>query len=107
SPALDPSARNWIVWLDTHKIEDARRYLRRSYPSTPTWEWFRTQRLPLLQARYTILDKMLDPELLGSAVAESRQWAFTRPGCAARRPGSALRVTLPTREEVCLTLSAY
>ena len=102
---LDPLARNWIEWIDSRKIEDARRYERKTYPATATWDWFRMQRLPLLQARHTILDKMLDPNLLGSSVTESRQWVFTRRPCS----GSPvqLRVRLPTKEEVCLALSRY
>lgn len=102
--ALDPMARNWIEWLDTHKVEDARLYLRKSYPETATWHWFETQRLPLLEARHTILDKMLDPILLGTSVASSRQWVFTRHSCGR---STELRVQLPTKEEVCLALSSY
>ena len=105
SAPLDPLARNWIEWIDTRKIEDARRYERKTYPATATWDWFRMQRLPLLQARHTILDKMLDPNLLGSTVADSRQWVFTRRPCSGSP--TQLRVSLPTKEEVCLALSRY
>src|SRR5258708_5497714 len=38
---LDPSARNWIEWFDTHRIEDARRYLRQHYPDSASWDLFR------------------------------------------------------------------
>ena len=102
---LDPAARNWIEWIDGHKVEDARRYLRKRYPSTATWDWFRLQRLPMLEARHTILDKMLDPDLLGAPVEQSRQWVFTRRACSAGAPD--LKVRLPTKEEVCLALSGY
>jgi hypothetical protein len=106
---LDPEARNWIQWLDDGRVENAARYKRRDYPHTPTWDWFRAAELPGLDAHHTILDKMLDPALVAVDVAKTRQWVFTRVPCAGARPSpdsKDLRILLPSKEAVCLSLSA-
>jgi hypothetical protein len=103
---IDPGARNWIQWLDG-RVENAARYLRKDYPATATWDYFRALELPALRARHTVLPKMLDPKL-GVDASKTAQWVFTRVRCA-QAPAAAdsgLRVVLPTKEEVCLTLSA-
>ncbi|MFI5349440.1 MAG: hypothetical protein ACHQ2Z_07845 [Elusimicrobiota bacterium] len=105
---IDPGARNWIQWVNDGRIENAARYLRTDYPATATWDYFRTLELPALQSRHTVLPKMLDPKL-GVDASKTAQWVFTRVQCAGAPPASAadaLRVVLPTKEEVCLTLSA-
>ncbi len=106
---VDTGARNWLQWLDDGRVENAAPYKRRDYPRTAAWDWFREAQLPGLEAHFTILDKMLDPARLPVDVARTRQWVFTRVACpdASRPPGpSALRILLPTREPVCLSLSA-
>lgn len=105
---LDPEARNWIQWIEGGRVENARKYLRRSYPETLSWRVFQETHLPGFQAFHTITDKMLDPELLGAPVARSRQWVFRRAPCP-EGPGEGLdedriSVVLPTRERVCLRL---
>jgi hypothetical protein len=107
---IDSGARNWIQWVDDGRVENAARYLRKSYPSTATWDYFRVLELPALRARHTVLPKMLDPKL-GVDAAKTAQWVFTRVSCsgASPAPGSGvMRVVLPTKvkEEVCLSLSA-
>jgi hypothetical protein len=106
---LDAKARNWIQWLDHEGIEDAARYQRRDYPSSPSWDWFVFKDLPALQKRHTIIDKMLDPALLGTELGKSVQWVFTRVGCdgsAAAADSSVIGIVLPTQGQVCLALSA-
>jgi hypothetical protein len=53
-----------------------------------------------------VLPKMLDPRL-GVDASKTLQWVFTRTRCGAASPAAAtsLRVVLPTKERVCLTLS--
>ena len=105
---VDSGARNWIQWVADGRIENAARYLRRDYPSTAAWDYFRSLELPALEAKHTVLPKMLDP-VLGVDDSKTAQWVFTRVQCAGAAPASAaggLRVILPTKEEVCLTLSA-
>ena len=105
---LNPRGRNWLQWLSDGRIENADRFQRKSYPSGPAWDWFRVSELPGLQRNHTILDKMLDPELLAIDPAKTVQYVFTRIDCgrASLEPGSAdMRVVLPTREAVCLSLS--
>jgi hypothetical protein len=105
--SMDPAARNWIQWVDGGNVENAVRYERREYPHTATWDWFIARELPALRARHTILDKMLDPALLGTDVSDSRQWVFTRVECggAPPAPGSNLiEITLPSGPSVCLAL---
>jgi hypothetical protein len=105
---IDSSARNWIQWVNDGRIENAARYLRTDYPATATWDYFRTLELPALQSRHTVLPKMLDPKL-GVDASKTAQWVFTRVQCgsaAGAAAPDALRVVLPTKEEVCLTLSA-
>jgi hypothetical protein len=99
---IDRGARNWIQWLDDGRVENAARYARRDYPRSPSWDWFRAQELPALREHHTILDKMLDPALLGFTPARSRQWVFTRGDCST----AAARVRLPGAQDVCLALSA-
>lgn len=107
SPAgyLDAAGRNWIQWLDGRGIENARRYERAAYPRTPSWDWFVAQDLPRLRGRHTITDKMLDPALLGSELASSVQWTFTRVACEKAAP-KRIGVVLPDRTTVCLSLDA-
>lgn len=105
---LDPAARNWIQWLDGRGIVNARRYERARYPRTAAWDWFVARELPRLRRRRTITDKMLDPALLGADLAESRQWTFTRIACGPAEDdgaSSAVRVLLPDRTPVCLSLA--
>jgi len=106
---VDAAARNWLQWLDDGRVENAAAYKRRDYPRTAAWDWFRVAELPGLEAHRTILDKMLDPTLVPIDPAKSRQWVFTRVACAAAPlapDSSGLRILLPTRETVCLSLSA-
>ncbi|MCX5796630.1 MAG: hypothetical protein NTY77_14145 [Elusimicrobia bacterium] len=106
--SLDPRARNWLQWVDRGTVEDASRYERKTYPHSASWDWFLQRELAALRQRHTILDKMLDPALLGVEVSQSRQWVFTRVGCgvADAAPGSDLiRVVLPAGPAVCLSLS--
>jgi hypothetical protein len=106
---LNPEARNWIQWIADGRIENAARYKRRDYPRTAGWDWFRAEELPGLEKHHTILDKMLDPALLDVDVAKTKQWVFTRVPCAGSSPSAdakGLRILLPTKEAVCLALSA-
>ncbi len=103
---MDPRARNWIQWVDRGTIEDASRYERKVYPHSVSWDWFLQRELAALRQRHTILDKMLDPALLGVEVSESRQWVFTRVGCGVdSTPPDFIRVVLPAGPPVCLALS--
>lgn len=108
---IDPAGRNWIQWVEDGRVENAARYLRKDYPATATWDYFRALELPALQARHTVLPKMLDPKL-GVDASKTSQWVFTRISCGGGSPSSvsaaasSLRVVLPTKEEICLTLSA-
>jgi hypothetical protein len=95
----DASARNWLQWTDSGLVEDARLYLRASYPKTAYWDWFKAEELPRFKRRRTIVPQMLDPALLGRAPASIRQWLFARSGCGA----SSMEVRLPGRGRVCLT----
>jgi len=105
-PAFDPAARNWLQWVGRGTVENAQRYERRSYPHTAAWDWFQYRELGALRERHTILDKMLDPALLGAGAVESRQWVFTRADCAALPPDAEpLRISLPRGPAVCLALS--
>ncbi len=106
---VDPSARNWLQWLDDGRVENAAAYKRRDYPRTAAWDWFRIAELPGLEEHRTILDKMLDPALLPIDFAKTRQWVFTRVACGGTPPSPEsqnLRILLPTQETVCLSLSA-
>lgn len=108
---IDPGARNWIQWVSDGRVENAARYQRASYPSTATWDYFRVLELPALQSHHTVLPKMLDPKL-GIDPAKTAQWVFTRVSCSASAPEASsssmgeMKVVLPNREEVCLSLSA-
>lgn len=107
-PGMDPKARNWLQWVDGGTVEDAARYERSDYPRTAAWDWFRLRDLPALRRRNTVLDKMLDASRLGIEPAQSRQWVFTRVGCAAApaEDGSTrIRVALPSGAAACLDLS--
>jgi hypothetical protein len=105
--ALNPEDRNWLQWVDRGNIENAIRYERKSYPRTAAWQWFQQRELAALRRHHTILDKMLDPELLGADVSDSRQWVFDRVDCAAPpAPASdVMQITLPSGSTVCLNLS--
>ena len=107
---VDASARNWIQWLDGRGIENANRYERTEYPRSATWDWFVAAQLPKLRARHTILDKMLDPLLLGTELAPaSLQWTFTRTDCGsapADGDSNVIGVLLPDQTQVCLTLGS-
>ncbi|MFA6004443.1 MAG: hypothetical protein WC881_10280 [Elusimicrobiota bacterium] len=105
--SMDPRARNWLQWLDNDAIDDAARYERRQYPHSASWEWFVQVELGRLHKRNTVLDKMLDPALLGADISESRQWVFSRVAC---RPepaseSSPIRIVLPSGQAVCLDVS--
>jgi hypothetical protein len=102
---INPEARNWIQWISDGHIENAALYLRAQYPATATWDYFRALELPALQARHTVLPKMLDPKL-GVDAAKTQQWVFTKVSCGAAASADEMRVVLPTKEEVCLSLSA-
>ena len=103
---IDPSGRNWIQWLGEGRIENAQRYLRKTYPATATWDWFREFELPGLSKHHTILDKMLDPSLVSLDVTKTSQWVFTKIPCAqAPSAGDEIQILLPTNEKVCLVLS--
>jgi len=103
--ALDGKARNWLQWVDRGTVENAERYERREYPHSAAWDWFLFQELPALRKRHTILDKMLDPALLGADVGESQQWVFSRVGCDAPPGGrDLLSIDLPSGPKVCLAL---
>jgi hypothetical protein len=105
--SMDPAARNWIQWVDRGTVESAQRYERKEYPRTATWDWFIARELPALRARHTILDKMLDPALLGTDISESRQWVFTRVDCLSTPPApdsNLIQISLPSGPAVCLAL---
>jgi hypothetical protein len=108
-PGMDPKARNWLQWVGPGTVEDASRYERKSYPRSAAWDWFLQREFKALRQRHTILDKMLDPALLGIESTQSRQWVFTRTDCGgSARPSagaSRIRVVLPTGPTVCLDLS--
>lgn len=104
SPAPS-TARNWIQWLDG-RIEDARHYERKDYPRSASWDWFRYRDLPRLIKRHTILDKMLDPALLGVELSGSVQMTFTRVDCRDSGRGDVISVTTPDRARVCLALGS-
>lgn len=105
---VDPTARNWIQWIDRDGIENADLYLRSEYPSTAAWRWFQAERLPALNRYHTIIDKMLDPRRLGAETNESQQWEFTRIDCSsphqAHQGQTPIDIRLPTGERVCLAL---
>ncbi len=101
---VDASARNWIQWIaQPGRIENADRYVRALYPSGGAWDWFTKMELPGLRQHRTILYKMLDPKLLGFDDTRTEQWVFTRESCSSA--AGLLRVVLPTREPICLSLS--
>ncbi|MBI5624040.1 MAG: hypothetical protein HY924_09695 [Elusimicrobia bacterium] len=104
-PSLSDRNRNWLQWVGTGDVEDAKRYERRTYPRSAAWDWFLEIDLPSLRKRGTILDKMLDPSLLGSEETVSRQWVFQKTPCGGRLGGrDKLRVDLPAGQQVCLGL---
>ena len=85
APGLRPQGAQLAPWVDRGNIEDAARYERKEYPHTAYWDWFQYRELAALRRRHTILDKMLDPALLGAEVSQSRQWVFTRVSCPQAR----------------------
>lgn len=103
---LDPARRNWLQWLDDGRIEDAAGYRRVAYPSGPSWNLFRMTELPGLDDNGTILDRMLEPSRVPLDVTKTAQWVFTRVPCGDAPPAASLRVVLPDRQPVCLSLSA-
>ncbi len=105
---LNPQGRNWIQWISDGRVENANRYQRKSYPSGASWDWFRASELPGLRKNHTILDKMLDPDLVSVDLARTVQYVFTRVDCARASERSApaeMTVVLPSNEPVCLALS--
>ena len=107
-PGMDPKARNWLQWVGPGTVEDAARYERKTYPRSAAWEWFLQRELKALRERHTILDKMLDPALLGIESPRSLQWVFSRADCGSpppSDPASRIRVVLPSGSAVCLDLS--
>jgi hypothetical protein len=100
---LDPDARNWIQWLDgSGRIENASKYLRRSYPDTPLWDDFKNLYLPGYTLNRTIVDKMIDPVLFGFEIESSAQWEFPRADCS--KEPSAARIDVPDEGAVCVSL---
>lgn len=99
---LDKDARNWIQRIDTGIVEDARRYQRAAYPKSAYWNWFSAYELPRYKRHRTIVSEMLDPTLLKSDVAHSRQWQFTRVSCRKTSTGRQFDIRLPDRGRVCL-----
>jgi hypothetical protein len=105
---VNARARNWLQWIADGRVENADRYLRKTYPSGAAWDWFRASELPGLTKNHTILDKMLDPELVAIDPEKTVQYVFTRVDCGGTStpPGAAdMRVVLPTSEAVCLSLA--
>ncbi|MBI4376856.1 MAG: hypothetical protein HY549_10460 [Elusimicrobia bacterium] len=94
---LDPGGRNWIQWIDGGGIEKADSYERISYPPTAHWAWFQERELPDLRRHHTILDKMLDPDRLGTPIARTRQWVFSKVACGQAReaPEAEISIRLP------------
>lgn len=108
---INPDARNWIQWIDEDKIENADNYQRKDFPRSAAWAWFVERRLPTLREYRTIVDKMLDPVLVGADTTRSFQWVFTRIDCGPKpvaAPGAedSIDILLPSGEKVCLALSA-
>ncbi len=101
-PGADPAARNWLQMIGSRRVEDARRFLRASYPRDAYWEWFRARELPRYREKGTIVWEMLDPGLLGARVASARQWEFSRTSCRSSRD---LAIRVPGRGPVCLKSS--
>ena len=104
---VDPGGRNWLQWISDGRVENADRYERKSYPVSAAWDWFCASDLPGLRKNRTILDKMLDPGRVAIDPAKTVQYVFTRVACgrASPAPDSEMRVLLPTREAVCLSLT--
>jgi len=104
---LDPGGRNWLQWISDGRVENADRYERKSYPASATWDWFLAADLPGLRKNRTILDKMLDPGQVSIDPAKTVQYVFTRVGCGrpSPAPDTEMRVVLPSREPVCLSLA--
>lgn len=104
---IDPKARNWIQWIDKPAIENARAYERNTFPDSAYWAWFVARKLPSYKKAHTIVDKMLDPLLVGATTEESLQWVFTRVECGLPPAPSEppMMIVLPDGQEVCLTLS--
>lgn len=96
-----PEERSWIQWLDGRGVESAARYERSSYPSSASWDWFVARDLPRYKARHTVVERMLEPALLGFEPAPGPQWTFTRADCADAR----ITVAVPDRTSVCLKTS--
>lgn len=108
---IDAEGRNWLQWLKTGAIENANRYARRSYPRSARWALFEKLELPGLKRHRTLTGAMLDPDLLGVELSpDSFQWVFTRVACPAADEGAPdaalIGIRLPTKERVCLALSA-
>lgn len=107
---VDPNARNWIQWIEEDKIEKADGYQLKDFPRSAFWAWFVERRLPTLRQYHTILDKMLDPALVGADTTHSLQWVFTRVDCDGKvtpaAPEAPIDILLPSGEKVCLALSA-
>lgn len=104
---VNPEGRNWLQWIADGRIENADRYQRTAYPAGASWDWFQSSELPALRKNHTILDKMLDPALLSVDPAKTVQYVFTRVDCGASSSpnGPPMRIVLPTREAVCLSLA--
>lgn len=105
---IDPEARNWIQWIDTPAIKNARAYERRAFPRSAYWAWFVARKLPSYKKAHTIVDKMLDPALVGATAEGSLQWVFTRVDCGPPPAPSEppMVIVLPTGQKVCLTLES-
>ena len=100
--------RSWLQRVDDGAIRPAVAYQRRKYPSSPSWDSFVHRDLPRLRQRRTVVEKMLDPALLGTEVSGSIQWVFTRVPCDGSQDDAASRtlgISLPNRTRLCLTLS--
>jgi|CXWL01.1.fsa_nt_gi hypothetical protein len=105
---FDPSARNWIQWLDVNRpLENATKYKRQSYPDTPEWRRFVEKFLPDAEKCHTIHADMLDPQLLGFPVAAESQWAFAQKNCDEFSVGRIEIFMPPNRDRICLEVSKY
>ncbi|MBI3299866.1 MAG: hypothetical protein HYZ75_17005 [Elusimicrobia bacterium] len=104
---IDAQSRNWLQWIDEDKIEKADGFQRKEFPQSAYWSWFVERKLPTFKEYHTIIDKMLDPALVGADTEKSEQWEFTRVDCGAKPPArQPIDILLPGGEKVCLALSA-
>ena len=103
---FDPTARNWIQWLDPKRpLQNAIKYKRRAYPATPAWRALVELRLSDAEECHTIHPEMLDPEALGLRVASTSQWSFTKKDCEEIKD-NRIDISLPPNgARICLEVS--